>query len=145
MTCRALRTAATVLGAGLLVLAACASPSAGFASSPRPGVPADTTGLYDIAVVEVKPQLANRSTVSRALEDNYPRELRDAGVRGTVTLRFIVEKDGRTSNIRVLRSESGAFNAPAIAVVRTMRFTPGMVANAPVRTEVALPVTFASR
>ena len=133
------------MGAGLLVLAACAPPSASTAAPPRTSTSADSTGFYDISRVEVKPQLANRSTVAQALEANYPPELRDAGVGGTVTLRFTVEKDGRTSNIRVVRSEAGALEAPAIAVVRTMRFTPGTVAGAPVRTEIALPVTFAAR
>lgn len=145
MTSRPVRSASLALSAALLALAACAPPSTSTAAAPRTSTSADSTNFYDISELEVKPQLSNPATVARALESNYPPALRNAGFGGTVTLDFVVEKDGRTSNIRVVRSEAGALDAPAIAVVRTMRFIPGMVAGAAVRTEVALPITFSSR
>jgi TonB family protein len=134
------------LGAALLVaamLAACAQRAPGPESVPRPHAgAADTRRVYDIGEVSVKPQLSNRTTVANALEQNYPAQLRNEGIGGTVGVRFTVQTDGRTRDIEVVSASDFRFAAPGVAVVRTMRFTPGMVAGEPVRVRVDLPVTF---
>jgi TonB family protein len=77
--------------------------------------------------VTVKPRLVNNTAVARALEQNYGGVQRDASIEGTFHLRLIVERDGRTSSIVVVRSSDALFNAPAINVVRAMRFNPAQV------------------
>ena len=103
---------------------------------------ADTARVYDVSEVAVKPQLANRSGVARALEQNYGGVLRDAGLEGTVHLQMTVERNGHTSSIVVMRSSDAAFNTPAINVARAMRFSPAQVNGVPVRVRIDLPITF---
>jgi TonB family protein len=127
-----------------LLLPACASGGGG-APDPRPAAEAasvDTARVYAMDEVTVKPRLANSSAVARALEQNYAGVLRDAGAEGLVQLRMIVERNGRTSSIVVLRSSDAPFNAPAINVARAMRFNPGEVNGVPVRVSIELPIGF---
>lgn len=128
-----------------LLLPACASGGGG-APAPQPAATAavsvDTARVYDIDDVTVKPRLVNSTAVSRALEQNYTGTLRDAGAEGLVQLRMIVERNGRTSSIVVLRSSDALFNVPAINVARAMRFNPGQVNGVPVRVSIELPIGF---
>lgn len=128
-----------------LMLPACASGGGGAPPSPAAatsGAVADSSGVYDVAQVAVKPRLANNTAVARALEQNYGGVQRDAGIEGTVHLRMIVERDGRTSSIVVVRSSDALFNASAINVARAMRFHPAQVNGTPVRVSIELPITF---
>jgi protein TonB len=101
-------------------------------------------GVYDISSVEVKPSLSNGSEVGRALERNYPPLLRDAGVGGTVSLRFRVNEDGRVdpATIEVVSSDNEQFSDAAKKVVERMRFRPAKVNDRPVKVLVELPITF---
>ncbi len=101
-------------------------------------------GVYDISAVEVKPELSNRSDVGRALERNYPPLLRDAGVGGTVQLKFRVNEDGRVdaSTIEVVSSDNEQFSEAAKKVVERMRFRPAKVNDRPVKVLVTLPISF---
>jgi Na+-translocating ferredoxin:NAD+ oxidoreductase RnfG subunit len=38
---------------------------------------------------------------------NYPKKARKAGIQGTVYITFIIEKDGKVSNVRILRGIGG--------------------------------------
>jgi protein TonB len=130
-----------------LLLAACASgggsvPETSAAPASAPGGAVDTTRVYDISEVATKPRLVNTGAISRALEQNYSGVLRDAGERGTVSLRMVVERTGVTSFVTVVGSTNAAFNLPATNVVRAMRFSPAMVNGVPVRVRMELPVTF---
>ncbi|HEX8453912.1 MAG TPA: energy transducer TonB [Longimicrobium sp.] len=128
-----------------LLLTACASGGGSAPPSPAAaasGVPADTTRVYDVEQVTVKPRLANTTSVARALEQNYGGVQRDAGLEGTVQLRMVVERDGRTSSIVVVRSSDALFNDAALNVARAMRFNPAQVNGVPVRVSMELPITF---
>jgi TonB family protein len=131
---------------GLLALSSCATVPA--TPAPRPSAPATDAQpavpgrVYDIGEVTVKPELINRATVARALEQNYPPLLRDAGAAGTVHVRMIIGADGRTSSILVTRSTDPSFNAAAMAVMRVMRFNPAKVDGVAVPIRAELPVTF---
>jgi protein TonB len=129
-----------------LLLAACA-PGGGGAPGPRPDASesssVDTARVYDINEVTVKPRLLNTAVVTRALEQNYSLELRNAGAEGMVQVEMTIERNGHTTGINVLRTNDGAFNVPAMNVVRAMRFSPGQVRGVPVRVRTSLPVAFA--
>jgi protein TonB len=105
--------------------------------------PADE-GVYDISAVEVRPEMSNRAEVGRALERNYPPLLRDAGVGGTVQLRFRVNEDGRVdaSSIEVVSTDNEQFSEAAKKVVERMRFRPAKVNDRPVKVLVELPISF---
>lgn len=140
-----MKSATLALAAALLTLAACAPSSRDPASSPRAREaqsPADSSRVYDVEEVQVKPRLLNSGSLSGAMQRNFPPLLRSAGIGGTVSLRAIIEKDGRTSNVQVIASDNPDFGPAAAAVVRTMRFQPGTMRGEPVRVRVSIPLTF---
>ena len=67
----------------------------------------------------------------------------EEGIQGRVTVSFIVEKDGRVSNVRLLRSVQPSLDKEAIRVVKSMpKWTPGKQNGKPVRVRFNLPVMF---
>jgi TonB family protein len=103
-----------------------------------------TGPVYEITDVDEPPRLNNEATVARALERNYPPLLRDAGVGGTVTLRFEIRESGYVdpATIEVAESDNDQFSEAAIEVVRRMRFSPAVVNGVAVRVRADLPITF---
>ena len=74
----------------------------------------------------------------------YPSSAKKKGIAGRVVLQFVVEKDGSTSNIKVLRSVDKDLDAEAVRVVKQIkRFVPGYNDDhVPVRVLYTLPVSF---
>ena len=74
---------------------------------------------------------------------SFPQEARDNGISGTVVVRFVVEKDGRVTNVKLLRDIGGGCGQEAVRVIESMpRWKPGRVAGKPVRTEFTMPIEF---
>lgn len=69
-------------------------------------------------------QYSSEMAMMRYVESNYPRALRDAGVGGTVALRYQVSRNGRVdrNTIRILRSTHEGFNDVAIRAVQRLRY-----------------------
>ncbi|HYR08714.1 MAG TPA: energy transducer TonB [Longimicrobium sp.] len=105
-----------------------------------PGAGADTLGAYEVEMVSSPPRARNTRTLGHTLARLYPPEMRDAGRGGQVSVRFIVQPDGRTSHARIVRSTNSAFDMPALDVVRTLRFDPALLNGHPVRVWVELPL-----
>lgn len=73
----------------------------------------------------------------------YPTEAEENGIQGRVILKFIVEKNGKISNIKVLKSIDPFLDREAIRVVNSMpNWKPGIENGKYVRVEYVLPVTF---
>jgi TonB family protein len=123
-------------------------------ASPAAGAPADPASdpalrpiddrAYDLSEVDVQPELENRDVVARVLSTAYPAQLRDAGVTGTVTVSFIVDRWGvpDRASTRVESTTHETFSTAAIYVVGAMRFRPAEKDGHPVLVRVTLPVTF---
>lgn len=103
--------------------------------------PADE-GTYEISAVEELPRPTNTPELQRQLERNYPPLLRDAGVTGTVQVRFRVLENGTVdqSSVSVTSSSHDQFNEPTIRSVSRLRFRPAKVNNRPVKVWVELPI-----
>lgn len=101
-------------------------------------------GTYELAAVEERPELTNRRALVSAIERNYPPLLRDAGVSGTVTVRFRVNEDGTvdSGSITVENSTHDAFGDAAKRAVERARFRPAKVGGRAVKVWVVLPVNF---
>lgn len=101
-------------------------------------------GTYDMSTVDEQPKLSNASTVTRALERNYPPLLKDAGVTGTVTVKMRINEDGRVdaSSVTIEDASNEQFGNAARKVVEQMRFRPAKVNGRPVKIMVTLPVSF---
>jgi TonB family protein len=72
----------------------------------------------------------------------YPSAALRQEISGTVELFFVVERSGRSSNIKVLRSVGGGCNEEAIRLLQMMRWHPGILDGKAVRTEMTLSITF---
>lgn len=89
------------------------------------------------------PELRNREEVLRALLENYPQLLRDAGIGGTAMVWHLIDEDGKVVQAQ-LRESSGheALDEAALRVARTMEFVSAKNRGEPVPVWVALPITF---
>ncbi len=74
----------------------------------------------------------------------YPKSAEKKGIHGIVVLQFIVEKTGKISNIKVLKSVNKALDNEAVRVCKKIKhFIPGYNEDhAPVRVLYTLPVNF---
>ena len=76
------------------------------------------------------------------LNIDYPLAARDNGIQGLTVLMFVVEKDGSTSNIEVIKSLHPACDSAAVAAVSETRFKPGVQNGQEVRVKMRLPIRF---
>ncbi len=73
----------------------------------------------------------------------YPEEARKAGIEGTVSIQFIVDKEGNVENPEVLKEVGGGLDAEALRVVKQANFKPGKDKDGnPVRVQYSLPIRF---
>ena len=73
----------------------------------------------------------------------YPQEALENGIQGNVVVKFVVEKDGRLSNIQVLQSPDKSLSDAAIQVLQeSPKWEPGKQRNKPVRITYTLPISF---
>lgn len=79
------------------------------------------------------------------LRDNikYPQIARESGIQGTVYVTFVVERDGRVTDIRVLRGIGGGCDEEAVRVIKAMpRWKAGQQRGKPVRVQFNMPIKF---
>ena len=73
----------------------------------------------------------------------YPKEALKNGIQGRVFVTFVVEKDGKITNVRVLRGIGGGCDEEAARVISLMPdWKPGKHKGKPVRVQFNLPVQF---
>ncbi len=74
----------------------------------------------------------------------YPAALRQAGVKGRVTLAYIINGDGSvdSTSVTVISSTNPAFEEPSRRVAAATRFWPGCLRGQPVRTRVTQGIMF---
>lgn len=101
------------------------------------GPGADSARVYELTEVEQPPRAANLAEFRDSLAATYPPEQLQARTPGAVLVAFVVDPDGATRDGRVLESTDSAFDAPTLAAVRGLRFSPGRVADqaVPVRAQ----------
>ncbi len=74
---------------------------------------------------------------------HYPDSAFESGIQGKVRVRFVVEKNGRITNVQVMQSDNAVLNAEALRVVKNMpRWKPARKDGEPVRVTFELPITF---
>ena len=73
----------------------------------------------------------------------YPQIAQENGVQGRVVLAFVIEKDGKLTNIEVLQTPDRSLADEAVRVLNTSpKWEPGMQQQQAVRVKYTLPVTF---
>jgi protein TonB len=73
----------------------------------------------------------------------YPQMARESGIQGTVYVTFVVERDGKVTNVQILRGIGGGCDEEAIRVIKNMpRWNPGKQRGKPVRVQFNMPIVF---
>ncbi len=73
----------------------------------------------------------------------YPTMARESGIQGKVYVTFVVERDGRVTDVKILRGIGGGCDEEAVRVVKAMpRWNPGKQRGKPVRVQFNLPIQF---
>ena len=102
------------------------------------------TKVFD--VVEQQPEFpGGNSALMKYLNDNivYPVVAQENGIKGKVTLKFVVNRDGLVSNIQILKGVDPSLDKEAIRVVQSMpKWIPGKQNGKAVNVYFTLPVTF---
>ena len=105
----------------------------------------DTTNVV-YEVVEIQPSPAGgMAGWNKYLSENlrYPPNAQLKGIEGTVIVAFVVNTDGTTTDIEILRSVGGGCDEEVIRIVQgSPKWTPGMQRGTPVRTRMRLPLRF---
>ena len=74
---------------------------------------------------------------------NFPKIDLENGIQGRVVLSFVIEKDGRLTNIQVLQTPDRSLSEEAIRVLnKSPKWSPGKQRNQVVRVKYTLPVDF---
>jgi TonB family protein len=105
------------------------------------------TGKDDVFVrSEVAPfYLGGDAAMTKYLQKNlkYPALSKENGVKGTVYVQFVVEKDGRVDDVTVLKGVDKLLNAEAKRVVAAMpKWAAGQQNGKAVAVQYVLPVKF---
>lgn len=73
----------------------------------------------------------------------YPQEARDKKIKGMVSVQFVIEKDGKISNVKVLRSVHPLLDAEAVRIIKNMPdWIPGKQRGETVRVMNTMAVSF---
>jgi len=73
----------------------------------------------------------------------YPRMAKESGISGRVFVTFVVEKDGRVTDVAILRGIGGGCDEEAIRVIKSMpKWNAGMQRGKPVRVQFRMPIKF---
>ena len=97
--------------------------------------------------IEEKKACADRALLSFIYKKiKYPAIARETRIEGTVNAQFIVEKDGKITNIIITKDIGGECGTMCIKVLKEMSehdfWVPGKKNGKPVRTQFEMPVKF---
>ncbi len=76
-------------------------------------------------------------------ETNYPTSAKENKIEGKVIIDFVVDKTGKTTDVKIVNPVGGGCSEEAVRVVEAMPYwTPGLIAGAPVNVKLRLPFSF---
>jgi protein TonB len=98
--------------------------------------------IVELTVVEQMPEFpGGQNALIQYLSQNirYPLIAKENKIQGRTLVSFVVEKDGKISNVQVLRSSGDMMlDREAMRVIRSMpRWRPGYMKGQPVRAEIS--------
>jgi TonB family protein len=75
-------------------------------------------------------------------DPEYSEQARKAGVEGAIQLQVTVDANGDVADVKVVKGLGSGLDEKAIEAVRTWKFKPGTEDGTPVRSEIAVEVSF---
>ncbi len=126
------RNAHRLAAFGLALAALVAAPEAGVAQ------------VYTPDQLSEMPQIDSPRDAMQAIQESYPRRLRDRGIEGRVQVSFVVNSDGRVDpeSVEVVQSENSELKDAAMQAVRQIRFRPGRKDGSAVAARVVIPIAY---
>ena len=121
------------------------APEEGEESADEPVPPADAevpeTPVF--TPFTQKPEFVNADELIRAIANEYPPLLREAGIGGTTALLLYVDEYGQVSNVHVAKgSGHTALDEAAVRAMETAEFKPALLREKNVPAWIEIPVTF---
>lgn len=116
------------------------APRAAAQAPPPVAAPPPEPEIFEI--VEQMPEIVGGTA---AIQPEYPEIERMAGIEGRVFVQFVVNEDGRISDVVVIRGVSAGLDAAAVAALRNLEFIPGRQRGRAVKVKMAIPITFRLR
>ena len=113
-------------------------------SNPTSGGSDTSNVVYEVVEIQPSPP-GGMAGWNKYLMENlrYPTNAQRKGIEGTVIVAFVVNTDGTTTDIEILRSVGGGCDEEVIRIVKgSPKWTPGMQRGTPVRTRMRLPLRF---
>ncbi len=118
-------------------LSAVTSPTEGANTGAGVQIEIDDPGIDEFIPVEKEPQIV------KSIMPTYPEIALLAGIEGTVWVKVLVGKDGKTKRVVVLKEiPKGIFADAATAAAKDFVFTPAIMNSGPVAVWVAIPFKF---
>jgi len=103
-------------------------------------------GKGEIPYTDEKPYLPQKldknPKVRKLIEPIYPPNLKSRGIGGTVELKFMVNTDGRTSEVQIVSSPHPNLSKAAIDAILASTFRPGEIDGRAARSQIKIPITF---
>lgn len=99
---------------------------------------------FEMSDLTEMPSFKSAQQAQRAIVRSYPRTLQDAGIGGTVQVRFIVSADGSvlSESIEIVASSSKALGDAARQAVGDIQFKPGKKDGSAVPAVVVMPIRY---
>ena len=95
---------------------------------------------YDLNQVDKQPRYLQR------VDPVYPSSAINQGIKATVKMRCLVDKDGNPQNIEVAECDPkdvlNVFGPPSVEAVKKWSFSPGEIGDEPVPTRIAFNIVF---
>jgi periplasmic protein TonB len=102
--------------------------------------------VIDFAVVETKPQYpGGDAELLRFIAENtkYPEIAKENGIQGKVFVKFVIDQNGRVTNVTVMKGVDLYLDEEAVRVVKTIpNWTPGKQRGKPVPVNYIVPINF---
>lgn len=117
-------------------------------SLPGSKTPDNIQPVNDVfAIVEHEPEFPGGMeglTKYLAKTIRYPESARNNNIHGKVFVTFVVEKNGRLSNIKIMRGIGGGCDEEAVRLIAgSPKWSPGTQNGQPVRAQFTIPINFA--
>ena len=99
-------------------------------------------GCENLATEDEKFMCFNQNIMKHiGREFDFPELARQMGIQGKVYVNFVIEKNGRVSNVTIARGVDKLIDDEAIRVIKLLpRFTPAIQRGKPVRMQYTVPI-----
>ena len=78
----------------------------------------------------------------KQVEPKYPRAMSRFGLRGSVTVDFVIDTTGAVQNPTIVRTDNPAFDEPAIEAILQWKFQPATSEGKPIKTKTRQDIHF---